>query len=299
MSIFIDRWSDKKLRLPEECRIVLTGDSHWGALATHEQAFHDMIEWIRRRRDVYWSHLGDIFEGKKIDSPHFNPEALSPRRLNIEAQVDSYAKAIKPVAKKLLMQVQGSHDRYLSADLDVVKIMLERTGVPEAMLAYGHPQTWLKLFPGLTIFGFHGARAIPKGAKDPVQREANRKAWLKRELENKAGSAHVMAMGHTHHLLILSPDEMMEWALLNNPNGPDVRAASFSPPQQMIETPHGQMPFVPKESRFYINTGAYRRSGGFGYVDYAEKAGYDPTAIGHLLLTVKNGVAVELKKVIV
>ena len=296
MSKFIDYTKNKALRLPKDFDLFMTGDTHVGSRAFHEKAFNAFVKMIVSERRAYWSHSGDVGEGQTVDHKNFNPEGLHPRRLNPKSQIDHYVDLVWPIRKKLLVQVMGNHDRYMSKNFDILEYLMEdKLKIP---YAYGHPQTWVKIFDTLVLHFFHGRRSMPKGAKDPIQRRGNRKAWLKRELEGLAGSAHVQAMGHTHYLMSVEPEELAHYTLLNDPEGNDVRAAFFQSPQGMVDTPHGPMPFVPPDARFYCNTGTFRRSGGFGFVDYAEEAGYEPSPIGYILLKVRNRRAVGIEEIV-
>jgi predicted phosphodiesterase len=273
-------------------KIICTGDWHCGAKAFHREAAEGIIDRVKREKKTYMLFLGDAIEGKKIDSPHFDPSTLDSKQISIQQQYRYFRDLITPVKNKILCLNQGNHDRYIARNFNYLEELGERTGIP-----IGGYQTLVEVHPGLLVFMFHGWRGMPRGAKDPIQREGNRRAWLKRELEELSGSAHVMLMGHTHHLLVQPPTE--QYTLLRHPGGKDVRAAFFTEPEALVDTEHGALPWVPERARWYGNTGTMRRSGGFGYVDYSEIAGYSPSPIGHLEMTVEGGRCVGLERVIV
>jgi len=151
------------------------------------------------------------------------------------------------------------------------------------------------------LFVFHGRRSIPRGAKDPIQREANQRAWLVNYLSPLEGSCHVMLMGHVHHLLIQPPLERL--ALLQR--GDSIRARYFIEPTQMVETRDpatGEVDsreYVPTLSRWFGVTGTFRRSGGLGFMDYSEIAGYAPSVIGYLEIDIRGGKVENIRKVVV
>lgn len=274
---------------------IMFSDLHYGARACHKEAFEDVLDRIAQGKgSIKFGFGGDATEGKPVGMKHFDPNTLDQELVTIQQQVDAIVERVgfHGVAEHCAYWIPGNHDIYLSKDFDIHRYLCEKMGVPA-----GGYQNWCELTPDCRIFHFHGRRSLPRGAKDPIQREANQKAWLKRELEPLAGDCHVMAMSHTHALLVVEPIE--QYALLTDPGGPDVRAAFFHEQPTRVETNHGALQYVPKEARFYVNTGTLRRSGGFGYTDYAEIGGYSPSPIGYIELDIKGGRCVAARKVIV
>lgn len=283
----------KHSKMPKNYRVILTSDWHCGAAAFHEEAARDIVERLKSERNTFMLFNGDFVEGKRIDSPHFNPDSLNPKYLTIGKQFDYVADMLKPVAKKILAVGQGNHDIYLSRDYDVVERLCKDLGIPERRGGY---QTWVKLGDGLRVFMYHGRASCPRGAKDPIQRDANRKAWLKNRLESLASDCHVMLMGHVHQLFYQEPLEQV--ALLSG--GKNVRRHTFVEPESKVVGADGhEATYVPKESRWYGCTGTLRRGGGFGYTDYSEIAGFGPSPIGYLEMTVEKGRCVNIEEVIV
>lgn len=279
-------------RLPKDYSVICTSDWHCGSRAFHQAAAEAIVERVATEKRTYMLFGGDAIEGKKIDSPHFDITSLNRDYARIHEQYKFIRKMWLPIGKKILAITRGNHDLYLSRDYDWVEELCREIGAP-----LGGYQTWVSLSPFLRVFMFHGRRSMPRGAKDPIQREANQKAWLKRELEPLAGDCHVMLMGHTHSLMVQAPIE--QYSLLTDPKGDNVRAAYFREPDSIVETEHGKQPFVPERSRWYGNTGTLRRSGGFGYIDYAEVGGYPPSPIGYLEMRVENHRCVDIKKVVI
>ena len=48
--------------VPNDCDIVLHGDNHEGALASHTKAVDNLIEWIMAEPNRYYIHMGDEIE---------------------------------------------------------------------------------------------------------------------------------------------------------------------------------------------------------------------------------------------
>lgn len=295
MAVFLTR------KMPKSYRILCTGDWHVGSRAFHDTAARALCERLLGERHTYAGFMGDLVEGKPVSSPHFDPATLHSKQVSAQQQIE-FARGIvgeSIKAKKWLWWNQGNHDRYLCRDVNLIRALLcEPLG-----LECGGYQTWLDL-GSFRIHAFHGRRNVPRGAKDPIQRDANQRAWLVNYLSPLAGNCLVHLMGHTHHLLVQEPIE--EFALLAAGDG--VRGRSFVPPTQRVEVRHpatGETDvreFIPPTARWYGNTGTLRRTGGFwgpDATDYGEGAGFAPQPIGYLELVVEDGRPVDLKKVIV
>jgi hypothetical protein len=130
---------------------------------------------------------------------------------------------------------------------------------------------------------------MPRGAKDPIQREANQKAWLKQKMHGLAGSVQAQYMAHTHQCMIVEPIE--QYALLNH--GDNVRGVYF---KEEVREIRGDV-WVHPDARWYVNTGTLRRGGGFEHCDYSEIAGYTPPAIACTRTEIKGGRIHNITKV--
>jgi len=286
--------------LPADYEVACTSDWHCGSRAFHEQALDRLIAWVRASKKRYLGFGGDAIEGKRVDSPHFNPDGLRTGQLTMGPQLEYVRDRIRPIADSVLWWNLGNHDIYCK-DADLVRsIVMEPLGIRDRLGGY---QTWVELLgKGAPLRGhiFHGHRSLPRGAKDPIQKRGNQNAWLVNELYHLAGDVHFHLMGHVHALLVQQPVE--QYALLTGAGG--VRARYFVEPEQPVET-HGNdgatdsRRYIPPRARWYGCTGTLRRSGGFGYTDYAEIAGYPPSPIGWLVMKVRGGVVRDLAPVIV
>lgn len=283
--------------LPKDYKVALTSDWHCGAKAFHEGALDQLIRWLKDSPRHMLGFGGDAIEGKEISSPHFSPETLRPGELSIEKQLEWVREKLRPVAKKILWWGRGNHDIYTSRDIDAVRsVFIEPLGLQDR---YGGYQTWVDLGP-VRIHCYHGRASMPRGAKDPVQADANQRAWLVNRLSPLAGDCHLQLMGHVHALLTQPP--LDRYALLTGPDG--LRARYFHEPASRVTTRDHRgntdtRTFIPPSSRWYGCTGTLRRSGGIGFLDYAELGGYAPAPIGWLELDVKAGRIQSLDKVVV
>jgi hypothetical protein len=264
--------------------IYNTGDWHVGSLTFHLKAAKELVQRVIDEK-AYLTFGGDAIEGKMIDSPHFNPDGLKSSQLDIHRQAKSFCDILQPIAKRVLMIQTGNHELYLLPNFDIIEYMCDRLGRPQIK---GDYQTWLEV-NGCTMHFWHGRPTMPRGAKDPIQREANQRAWLKNKLFGLAGSAQAQYMGHTHACMIVPPIE--QYALLNC--GDNVKGRYFT---EQIRDIEGQV-WVPPDARWYVNTGTLRRGGGFNHQDYSEIAGYAPPPIACTKTTICGDKIVGIEKV--
>jgi len=258
---------------------------HIGSRACHEKVANELVERIADEK-AYATFGGDQLEGKPVRSNHFDPHSLVKGLETIDQQVDYFVKLVKPISKRILMIQTGNHELYLLPDHDVIGAICDGLRRPEIK---GDYQAWVN-FCDVTMHFWHGRSSMPRGAKDPIKREANQKEWLKNKLQGLAGSADAMYMAHTHHCLVVPPTE--KYALLDH--GEDVHGEYFTEQPVMI---NGKK-WVPYDARWYVNTGTLRRGGGFGHQDYSEIAGYNPPAIGCTKTTIRDCEIVNIEKVL-
>lgn len=273
-----------KSEVKGDIKIYNTSDWHVGSRCFHEQAAEKLVRRVKKE-GAFLTFGGDALEGKKIDSPHFNPEGLTPSQINIQSQADAFVQIMEPIKDRILMIQGGNHELYTKRDIDIIRTICKDLGRLDAM---GQYQTWLNV-SGVTMHFWHGRPSMPRGAKDPIQREANQKAWLKNKLAPLAGSAQAQFMGHTHHTLVVKPIE--QYALLDS--GENVHGEYFTESVRDVE---GRV-WVPPDARWYVNTGTLRRGGGFGFEDYSEVAGYTPPPIACTKTVIKNSRIKNIKKV--
>ena len=280
--------------MPDDYNVYHISDVHKGSLACHDEAFTRTVGIIKDDPIGYWSSGGDLVEGKPHGNPHFAVGTLRRDQLTIEEQFEAVAEDLRPIADKCLYAGLGNHDIYLMKDGDFMRhIVCRPLGLPQG----GYQTIW----DGgkVRVFHWHGRNAMPRGAKDPIQREANQRAWLVNRLAPMFGNAHLMLMSHVHSLLVQPPLEQL--GLLAR--GDSVRARHFIEPAQTVKTRDpvtkkvDSREYLPPLARWYGITGCYRRSGiihrsdggSVPVPDYSEVAGYPPSMVGHLRTEVRDG----------
>jgi len=271
-----------KTKLPKDCKLLVTGCVHVGSKMHHKKGFKLFTDRLEDERNTYGALNGDAVEGKPVGSKHFEPEGLVPGLLTPGSQFNYFRKCIEGSADKWLFLGTGNHDRYLSKDVDLLKdLVADPLGIP-----IGGYQTYVWFGNGSTGFFWHGFPSMPRGAKDPIQREANQRAWLKNKMEG-LHSAHLNVMGHLHNLMVQPPLNEMVLGMMADGSGIAKEVLLGGVPDQVVGKK--RILWVPKESRWYAMNGTLRRGGCMGFTDYSEVAGYPPADIGFLEVTFADG----------
>lgn len=108
---------------------------------------------------------------------------------------------------------------------------------------------------------------------------------LKRHLKHKFGDCLLMSMGHTHKLLICSPNP--ELYLTDD-------GSQITQKYTRSDKADG---YIHPDHRWYINTGSFLKLYGDGVSGYAERAGYDPVELGFIVVMVRDRKIVDVRKV--
>lgn len=282
-------------KLPKTFRLIATSDWHVGSKLFHAEACDRLVEELKQP-GVFGVFNGDCIEGKPISSKHFDPALLEDGQQSAGKQARRVRELMDPVKKKWLGWGLGNHDLYHSKDTDIIAAEITGPlGIPQG--AY----QWVLDLGHKRIFLYHGRRTMPRGAKDPIQREANQQAWLKNQMERLRGDCHICLMGHTHALMVVEPQH--QYSLMSGNKG--TRARYFVEPETEVTTvdPVTQetdsRPYVPPSARWYGITGTLMRNAIEGEISYAEVAGYPPQPIGWLEIDFVKGEIDKIRPVIV
>lgn len=271
----------------KDFEIPLWGDVHRGAKNFHKSLFNDFIASVSEG-EKYLLNMGDNIEAITVMDKRYSYDAtLSPK---IDDQMDMFVESVLPIKDRIHTIALGNHEAKLSNEFNIGAELAKRLDASYGGYVYV-TQFFYKDKRLFSVFCHHGWGTMIAGAKDPIQRRANRLAWLKRRLERTGISdCVVMAMGHTHQLLIQEPTIRYEKCLAIV----DDQLHQFSRPDvpQYAE-------YISPERRWYINTGSFLKlysQPGSGFVNYAERAMLEPADLGWIELVVRDGCIVDVVK---
>lgn len=288
---------------PSNYTLDLISDIHTGSKLCHYDALKGWRDDVLRRSNHYVGILGDVIEGTTTKHIHYDHTAMGGPDWytqdgehdlhTLTGQMDAFREFIRPLRFRTLGVVKGNHDWRYDHVGPIMRDMCKQLNVP-----YLGPRSHVRI-GGVQHFWMHKGKMLPKGAKDPRQRQANRHAALQRNLEGFLGSAHFMAHGHTHELEVASPIEDPVHFLAQDDGTHRWRTVPWQ--QQGVNV--DGFPYIRPEARWYAVTGTWRRSGVIqdinesrGYDtwdDYSDREPYTPTACGFVRVKVMNDIIKE------
>lgn len=286
-------WVIRK-RMPRDFNLFNFGDEHVGSRLFYEKGFmkmvdlmHSSFEGLKPERNYGVSH-GDFIEGITIDDKRFDLQTT--KLTSMIHQSDYYMELIKPIAHKIVVQLEGNHTKGLWKYGHICEDMCSKMKIPYGTYAckINYVDNRGRLM--FKQFAHHGFGSISSRLPDEKRRVTNMLLALKNKLRPLAGDAVLMTMGHTHQNLVNKPDDCL---FLSDDGGEITKGytSDFMPPQNLS--------FIHPDNRYYINTAAFRKSAIKGGVDYGEMAGYPPVELGFSITLVRGGRIIDIKKVVV
>jgi len=272
--------------IPATCEIALLGDTHEGSATCYHDGIEAALDWVAAKRNRYFIHMGDEIDAICTDDKRYQHiPGVDPIPLRqAKAVVDQFRR----VRTRGLVWLWGNHPEKLQRFGNLTRdIVCKELGIP-----YGTWTCKLRLMTGdrqvLKMFLVHGYRNLRmySQAKDEEQQQANLMAKLKRALAKKAGDCLVMAMGHTHKLIVVPPTKK----LILQDDGESIN-------QTYLSQGDGAADYIEPDRRWYVNTGSYIKMYRIGVDSYAERAGYDPIELGHAVMKIRKGRLETIEKV--
>lgn len=278
--------------LPRTHNIYLFGDTHEGTIYKHRKGLRRMIQRLADDPIGYGVHMGDLAEAIEVTDRRYCLQTVDPISPTPLRQYKASIEELLPIADKLLVILEGNHDfklvsRYGSSIQELVCPAL--AGNRDPLSIYGTYTCRLSIYDkkGLMykLLLFHGSGMNKSHADNVARRNLNMKLGLQRKLSPLAGDCLVMAMGHTHKLLVKEPEP----ELYLTDSGKGIEEAHTGSLQTA--------PYIPPDLRWYVNTGCFYKLYEEGVSGYAERAGYPPNELGYAVIRVKNGIVKDVERV--
>lgn len=276
-----------RMRVEEDSEIFLAGDTQWGNAGTSESGWDALCERLSSdgdgARDRHLCLMGDLIECITIDDSRFSWD--QSRIHTIRAQRDYAISRIEPVKQYLRILLRGNHEHrvagnYGDISAELASLLRCDYGGYVCVVECVSRRRGRLLF---RLFLHHGFGKLTSSAKDSVQRRANMMAALRQRLQHLFAGAVVMAMGHTHQLLVVPPDQTLQVGARGGElhayyRGRDHGAAVAQ-----------DAAIVPPDDRWYINTGSFLRTYIADGDGYAEMRGLPPVEIGYCIIHARGG----------
>ena len=268
--------------------VVIFGDIHYGAANVAHSLVDDMISDVAEK-GMYALNLGDNIEAIAPGDKRFSCSSIDTSQMTAYAQRDFFIEKFRPIRKNIKAIGMGNHEHTLINETNIGQDIATALGTKFCGLMY----TAHFFYNDKLLFKFfiaHGARTMPVGAKDPIQREANQKAWLKRQLDQTGISDCIlMAMGHTHQLLLQPPTVDNEIL---------ISSSADSLHQHTRPNQPQNMSYIAPDRRWYINTGSFLKlysEPGSLIFGYAEMRMLRPARLGWPEINVVDGEVVDIE----
>jgi predicted phosphodiesterase len=269
--------------IPLDCEIVLISDTHIGSKKAHITGIQRAVDFVKKKPNRFWIHLGDWIEAITTDDKRYETETTEQPIPELQAK--EAIEIFEPIAGQGICGLLGNHERKLSRTINFGRMICEGLKIPyateSARVLFEHEGRLLFKF-----FITHGNKVFRSNAKDFIQREANKKAALKVSLQYKMGDCSLMACGHAHWLGIVPPAKLLY--LQDGEKGVSHGYLNQEP------TPEGYIDF---DRRWYCCTGSFYKLFIDGISGYNEP--FDPNDLGFLNVIIEAGKIVDVKEIIV
>jgi len=285
-------------KLPRDFTLLLTSDYHFGNVNCHKELLQEMVASVKDRKrkkiKAYLTNLGDNLDSIAPDDKRYKHASVDFQSglMTPKAQANAVVELLSPIKDYVLAIGEGNHEAKLWNIESFGQTIADDLGVPFG----GYNYILQCLDPDgklmFKVFCSHGSGRLPKGAKDPIQRQANRKAHLKRKLDATGFSdCALFCMGHTHQLVTVKPTIYDELLLTTSASG--IKAHTRPTLSQNAS-------YIPPERRWYANTGGFLKlysPPGSKVFGYAEIALMEPTKLGWAEVDVRDGQIVDIRGV--
>jgi hypothetical protein len=265
-------------KVPNDFNLWCIGDFHIGTVAFAEKPFLNMIKDIKSDSKAKVVGLGDYVEGRSVDHPYFEFNNLDVNSPIAYKQAEVVVKYLDPIRKKILILLEGNHDRYSRNYMGLVEnIICKDLGVD-----FG---TWSCIIDFGKFKGHftHGSdRRSPVRSMSPIssRSQLNERLSLINILSApNFGDCVINTCGHYHRMITYNPSDYDDLCLL-------VKGNEL---QETYKTPSHGADIIPPFERFYASSGAWLKSYVNGISTYGERAMFKAVSIGCIVYEIRGG----------
>ncbi len=275
------------INVPRTHNFYLVSDTHEGSRLQHTDGLLQTIDNIKKDKKAVWAHLGDEIEAITVDDPRYHRSTENPGSALPLDQCNAVVDMFAPIKKKGKVWLDGNHPLKLRRFGELTKdVVCKNLGIEHGTYTCKLHVCDMKGNLMYKMFLSHGFRSINSTVADPADRKAAMLRSLKRGFRHKASDCLIMAMGHTHKLLVNPPAP----ELYLTDDGENIKG-KYTSSSQTAE-------IINPDLRWYVNTGSFYKLYELGVSGYAEQAGYDPNELGHAIVRVENGIVQTVDTVI-
>ncbi|MCK5237537.1 MAG: metallophosphoesterase [Deltaproteobacteria bacterium] len=268
--------------IPRTHKIYLFGDTHEGTILKHKSGIAKMIEMILSEPHSYAIHMGDMVEGRNVDDSKYDIDTVDPKSKTVFKQYKNAVAELKPIAHRMITQLFGNHDDMAGRGEDLVRDYV----CPELGIPYGTFSSVISMVDTkgklmYKIHATHGRRNIGSNSPDPLRKEANELMQLQAHMGPIMSDCAIHVKGHTHKLRVKKPIHELCITSLDSKKRKRINQG-YTTTDQTAE-------YIPKDLRWYVNSGCFYKLYELGVSGYAEKAEYPPNELGFAIVHVERG----------
>ena len=272
--------------LPGDHNYFFGADMHYGSILFFRKGWNEFVNCVFSEYEGCSNNNvglgGDYIEAIMIDDKRADAQKMAEPF--IISQIEEVTELIRPLGERLLYMLDGNHElkhwRMGNITQKIAKDIGTQYGTVTTKMTIQSVKGNLRD----TVWDTHGRKGINSSADDPIRRGTNEQLILKRQLRRKSGDCAAMIKHHTHKLFVSPPTS----ELYLTDDGRKL--------QQNYTEQDQKAKYIHPDMRWYGNAGSFMKLYEDGYSGYAEIAEYDPVELGFLVLIVRGGKIVQLKK---
>ena len=272
--------------LPGDHNYFLAGDPHYGSKLFFRKGFDEFVNKVHSEYEGcsnnYVGLGGDYIEAIMIDDKRADVQKMAEPF--IISQIEEVTELIRPLGERLLYMLDGNHELKHWRMGNITQKIAKDIGTQYGTVTTKMTIQSVKGNLMYKVWDTHGRKGINSSADDPIRRGTNEQLILKRQLRRKSGDCAAMIKHHTHKLFVSPPTS----ELYLTDDGRKL--------QQNYTEQDQKAKYIHPDMRWYGNAGSFMKLYEDGYSGYAEIAEYDPVQLGFLVLIVRGGKIVQLKK---
>jgi len=279
--------NSNRINIPSTYDLYCWGDTHVGNPGLHEEAILHFRRYIKAKKNRFFVHLGDACEAITLSDKRYELDMHMGRAGRVMDQIREVVDWFNPIADRGLCFLEGNHEHKLHNTIKITDEICRELNMDNGTYT---AKLVLNDIKGLI---WHGAGIVNPRAGDKRQIETNKQIAIKRKLRwLPGGDADWLGMGHIHQLIIHPPDDYLH--LIDD--GKNLKQVYPSPGRIVVDKKRG-LYRIPEEDRWYFSSGSALRQYLGGVSGYAERAGYPPSEIGCIKISVKNDKLKNIEKV--
>lgn len=271
-------------KMPDNYTIFDCSCWHYGSSNCWKEGIDEIIETVAQTPNAFFMHKGDFIECIPPHDKRYASASIDPSLLTPQSQMNQIEKILTPIKDRILFVGLGNHEYTVINITNFSQVLAKNLGVPYGSVICKFTSLNARGEVDFKILSCHGRGSLPKGAKDEIQREGNRKAALKMKLSALGHSdVIVMGMAHDHSaLMVVEPTIDHHVHLIDR--GGKIKQVK----RQFIDQNADE---IDPSACWYTICGSMLKTysePGSGVLSYSEMGMYPPAPMGYVKITVED-----------